>query len=382
MVKTRNFVEEDSTLATKAVWDDELTLIFCELCVNEVNASNRPTTHLSSKGWENVITLFQAKTQKNYGKPQLKNKWDTLKKEWRLWKELLKESTGIGWCPSKKTVNATEEWWAAKIQQMFAGIVATGENAWAPSSGVLPSGIPVGNDAPNEGFGDSDEHSNENEGIPPDEVPSNPSHEIPNRRKHTLGAVHGKGKNQVQVMDEFNNMYNSFDMNYDTSELSEEAQRRIATIVTQVEHNNYHEEEEYVLSSVLVHHETYFTVQPCMDSNYTDTIKPIEGQFEEVLNHIRHDTRYWPHFKDCIGAIDGTHIKACISPSSQIPYIGRKGKYYLVDSGYPQMTDMLDQMMRIFENLRIYPTCQSLQASLTEVNRVLLIEKVTLKSRC
>ncbi|XP_040952555.1 L10-interacting MYB domain-containing protein-like [Gossypium hirsutum] len=118
MVKTRNFVEGDSTLATKVVWDDELTLIFCELCVNEVNAGNRPTTHLNSKGWENVVALFQAKTQKIYRKPQLKNKWDTLKKEWRLWRELLKESTGIGWCPSKKTVDATEEWWDAKIQPL------------------------------------------------------------------------------------------------------------------------------------------------------------------------------------------------------------------------------------------------------------------------
>ncbi|PPE01722.1 hypothetical protein GOBAR_DD01258 [Gossypium barbadense] len=116
MVKRRNFVEGDSSLATISVWDDELTLIFCELCVNEVNAGNRPTTHLNSKGWENVIALFQAKTQRNYGKPQLKNKWDTLKKEWRLWRELLKESTGIGWCPTKKTVDATEEWWATKIQ--------------------------------------------------------------------------------------------------------------------------------------------------------------------------------------------------------------------------------------------------------------------------
>ncbi|MFQ6668254.1 hypothetical protein Gotur_033971, partial [Gossypium turneri] len=53
--------------------------------------------------------------------------------------------------------------------QMFGGIAATEENAWAPSSGVLPSGVPMGDDAPNEGFGDSDEHSNENEGIPPDE---------------------------------------------------------------------------------------------------------------------------------------------------------------------------------------------------------------------
>ncbi|XP_040952561.1 uncharacterized protein [Gossypium hirsutum] len=57
-----------------------------------------------------------------------------------------------------------------------------------------------------------------------------------------------------------------------------------------------------------------------------NTIKPTEGQFEEVPNHIRHDTRYWPHFKDCIGAINGTHIKACISPSYQIPYTGRKGE--------------------------------------------------------
>ncbi|MFQ6628256.1 hypothetical protein Gotur_008221 [Gossypium turneri] len=70
--------------------------------------------------------------------------------------------------------------------QMFGGIVATGENAWAPSSGVLPSGVPMGDDALNEGFGDSDEHNNENEGIPPDEVLLNPSHEIPNRRNQTL----------------------------------------------------------------------------------------------------------------------------------------------------------------------------------------------------
>ncbi|MFQ6664480.1 hypothetical protein Gotur_031577, partial [Gossypium turneri] len=95
-----------------------MTLIFCELCVNEVNAGS------------------------------------------------------IGWCPSKKTVDAIEEWWAEKIQlmwQMCGGIVATGENAWAPSSGVFPSGVPMGDDTPNEGFGDSDEHSNENEDIPPNE---------------------------------------------------------------------------------------------------------------------------------------------------------------------------------------------------------------------
>ncbi|KAK5794140.1 hypothetical protein PVK06_035347 [Gossypium arboreum] len=261
-------------------------------------------------------------------------------------------------------------------------------------SGILPSGVPMGDDTPNETFGDSDEHSNENEGIHPNEVPSNLSQETPNQRKQTLGVVHGKGKKssssrkssknilttQIEklcdsmasprksvneiifphsqytisnamdtlralrdeilkkdelyyfaikmfqipvkqevflnldpdvrvwwlrreyaeqnpiaslsslVMDEFNNMYNSFYMNYDTPELSEEAQRRIATVLTQVENNNYHEEEEYMLSSVLVHHETYFTMQPRMNSNYT-------GQMwvDEVLNG--HDDRCMNSFR-------------------------------------------------------------------------------------
>ncbi|KAK5833081.1 uncharacterized protein LOC108451523 [Gossypium arboreum] len=78
--------------------------------------------------------------------------------------------------------------------QMFGGIVATGENAWAPSSGILPSGVPMGDNTLNERFGDSDEHSNKNEGICLNEVLSNPSQEIPNQRKQTLGVVHDKGK--------------------------------------------------------------------------------------------------------------------------------------------------------------------------------------------
>lgn len=31
------------------------------------------------------------------------------------------------------------------------------------------------------------------------------------------------------------------------------------------------------------------------------------------------------YFKDCIGAIDGVHVRASIRPADQIPYIGRKG---------------------------------------------------------
>ncbi|XP_071699252.1 uncharacterized protein [Rutidosis leptorrhynchoides] len=74
-------------------------------------------------------------------------------------------------------------------------------------------------------------------------------------------------------------------------------------------------------------------------------IRPKDPTFQLVPPQIMNDKRYMPYFKDCIGCIDGTHIRACITESQQLPYIGRKGvptfnvmatcRYYLVDKGYP-----------------------------------------------
>ncbi|XP_071724141.1 uncharacterized protein [Rutidosis leptorrhynchoides] len=54
-------------------------------------------------------------------------------------------------------------------------------------------------------------------------------------------------------------------------------------------------------------------------------IKPLDPEFAEIPPQILHDRRYMPYFKDCIGAIDGTHIQARVSVDEQISYIGRKG---------------------------------------------------------
>ncbi|XP_073282363.1 protein ALP1-like isoform X3 [Primulina huaijiensis] len=56
-----------------------------------------------------------------------------------------------------------------------------------------------------------------------------------------------------------------------------------------------------------------------------DIIKPIDLNFTDVPEYIKNDKRYWPYFKDCIGAIDGTHICIRVPPSKQIDFIGRKG---------------------------------------------------------
>ncbi|MFQ6650472.1 hypothetical protein Gotur_022580 [Gossypium turneri] len=99
------------------------------------------------------MTNFEKETGKAFSQRQLKNRWDDLKKEWKAWKKLKGEDTGLGWNPIKRTVDASDDWWETqklrtsgidpefegKLDQMFMRIVATGDKAWAPSSGTLRS---------------------------------------------------------------------------------------------------------------------------------------------------------------------------------------------------------------------------------------------------
>ncbi|KAH0693337.1 hypothetical protein KY285_020434 [Solanum tuberosum] len=56
-----------------------------------------------------------------------------------------------------------------------------------------------------------------------------------------------------------------------------------------------------------------------------DIIKPHLNYNDGVGAHKPCNDRYLPFFKDCIGALDGTHVKARLPQCQQIPYIGRKG---------------------------------------------------------
>lgn len=54
-------------------------------------------------------------------------------------------------------------------------------------------------------------------------------------------------------------------------------------------------------------------------------IKPEDPMFCECHAKIKNDQRYWPFFKNAIGAIDGTHVSCVVSASEQPRFIGRKG---------------------------------------------------------
>ncbi|MFQ6663343.1 hypothetical protein Gotur_030906, partial [Gossypium turneri] len=98
----------------KAMWDKRLTEIFYDICIKEIFKGKRPGTHFTKDGWLKIMTNFEKETG---------------------------EDTGLEWDPIKRTVDASDDWWESRLQldQMFMGIVATGDKAWAPSSGTLQS---------------------------------------------------------------------------------------------------------------------------------------------------------------------------------------------------------------------------------------------------
>jgi hypothetical protein len=83
---------------------------YLDICITEIHVGNYPRTHFNRTGWKNVIDKFNKKTGKQYCYKQLKNKCDSLKKEWNIWKRLIGKKTSFGWDPVKKTIDAPDDW--------------------------------------------------------------------------------------------------------------------------------------------------------------------------------------------------------------------------------------------------------------------------------
>ena len=100
-----------------AEWTEENTKIIVELFVLQVKKGNRPNTHLTPNGYEEVAIKFKLITGLEYKQPQLKNKWDKLKGDYNMFKKLRLRETGGGWDAELNTVKQDPEWWkkAAKV---------------------------------------------------------------------------------------------------------------------------------------------------------------------------------------------------------------------------------------------------------------------------
>ncbi|KAK5771133.1 hypothetical protein PVK06_047308 [Gossypium arboreum] len=166
-----------------------------------------------------------------------------------------------------------------KLDQMFMGIVATGDKEWAHSSNILFSDFfkDVNNEIPEE---------NEEENV----------------------------RNDIHIL---NGVQISNDVHIDGN-----GQKRKTPEISSL----------------------HFKTGRKKSSKQIGGVARLSNQIEKLCNaanNMSQATSSLTPFMDPYGAIDGTHIAAILPPNEQVPYIGRKGKYYLLDSGYPQMKGYL-----------------------------------------
>ncbi|XP_022565227.2 uncharacterized protein LOC106365746 [Brassica napus] len=57
----------------------------------------------------------------------------------------------------------------------------------------------------------------------------------------------------------------------------------------------------------------------------SDIVKPTRNEFATASPFLEGKPQYWPYFKNCIGALDGTHIAVRPPSGNSEPFRGRKG---------------------------------------------------------
>jgi hypothetical protein len=65
-------------------------------------------------------------------------------------------------------------------------------------------------------------------------------------------------------------------------------------------------------------------VLKCVVKFTVDIIKPVDPQFTTMHPRLR-NSRFYLYFKDCIGAIDRTHVPCMVSNDKFVQHLCRKG---------------------------------------------------------
>ena len=93
----------------RANWDNEITKIFLDLCIEEKDKNNFTNQGPTTEGWTNVVGNFIVKASVIYKQSQLQTKLNNLKKKYREWKDLQKR-TGLGRDKRTGGIATTDEW--------------------------------------------------------------------------------------------------------------------------------------------------------------------------------------------------------------------------------------------------------------------------------
>ncbi|WVZ94828.1 hypothetical protein U9M48_040672 [Paspalum notatum var. saurae] len=71
-------------------------------------------------------------------------------------------------------------------------------------------------------------------------------------------------------------------------------------------------------------HRNFEKVLKCLVKLAADIIRPLDPEFKTIHRRLQ-CPRFSPHFNDCIGVIDGTHVEVVVPNDKMVQYLCRKG---------------------------------------------------------
>ncbi|KAK4263215.1 hypothetical protein QN277_028660 [Acacia crassicarpa] len=104
----------------RATWDVSCTEIFIQECIEQIYKTQRKGSSFTKEGWNNILAGFNEKAGKSYDNKQLKNKFGSLKKEWKAWDKLFSKETDIVFDYARNMVIAEDKWWERKTKENLA----------------------------------------------------------------------------------------------------------------------------------------------------------------------------------------------------------------------------------------------------------------------
>ena len=115
MVKQKKSVEGGGN-AERADWKDCNELeAFCRFCVVQVMEGQRQATGFLTKIGANEVIWQLSEMEKVVTWLQIKNKWDHLRKRWKIYNKCLVKETWLGYDPVTGKFDTPDEWWNRKI---------------------------------------------------------------------------------------------------------------------------------------------------------------------------------------------------------------------------------------------------------------------------
>ncbi|XP_028804661.1 L10-interacting MYB domain-containing protein-like [Neltuma alba] len=117
----------------KVSWDSYTTKILIDVCVEQIVHKERQGTSFTRPGWNKITKNFQKRSGKMYDRKQLKNRFDILRKDWKLWEKLMSGRLALV-DPNFEKFRHQGLMFASDLMKIFKDVVASGDFMYAPSA--------------------------------------------------------------------------------------------------------------------------------------------------------------------------------------------------------------------------------------------------------